>query len=102
MHSYCRKRNYLEETDNKSCPSDERPEILADYFEHTQWAINNDRDRETCTEIFPPNLGVRGRRSAASDQQIKEQEITRPRRYTSKCFQTRGWFGIGDRLRHIK
>ena len=27
--------------DQKPCTSNERPEILADYFEHKQWAIDN-------------------------------------------------------------
>ena len=31
--------------DQKPCISDERPEILADYYEHTQWAIDNHRDK---------------------------------------------------------
>ena len=38
----------------KPCTSDERPEILADYFENKQWAIDNTRDRETPQTRVPP------------------------------------------------
>ena len=31
--------------DQKPYTSDERPEILAEYFENKQWAIDNTRDR---------------------------------------------------------
>ena len=40
--------------ENKPCTSDERPEILADYYENKQWAIDNTRDRETPISRVPP------------------------------------------------
>ena len=40
--------------DNKPCTSDERPDMSTDYFEHTQWAIDNNRDTETSKARVPP------------------------------------------------
>ena len=40
--------------------SNERPNILADHFEKKQWAINNDRDRETYMhKIFEQEASVK-------------------------------------------
>ena len=38
------------------CTSNERPDILADYFEHTQWAIDHEREKETPSTKLHPNL----------------------------------------------
>ena len=38
------------------CTSNERPDILADFFEHTQWAIDHDREKETPSTKLHPNL----------------------------------------------
>ena len=36
--------------------SDERPEILADYYENQQWAIDDSRDKETPKTRVPRHL----------------------------------------------
>ena len=35
----------LKRKDGTDCESRERPNILADYFEQEQWAINHDREK---------------------------------------------------------
>ena len=42
--------------EQKPCTSDERPDISADYFEQTRWAIDNDRDEETNKSRVAPHL----------------------------------------------
>ena len=44
--------------DKKPCTSDERPEIIADYYENEQWAINENRDKETPKTRVPPHLDL--------------------------------------------
>ena len=43
-------------SEGKPCTSNERPNILADYYEHTQWAIDHEREKETPTHKTHPNL----------------------------------------------
>ena len=44
--------------DKKPCTSDERPEILADYYENEQWAIDDTREKETTKSRVPPHLDL--------------------------------------------
>ena len=36
----------MRRADGTVCASNERPDILADHFEHKQWGIDENRDRE--------------------------------------------------------
>jgi hypothetical protein len=47
--------------DGTVCTSNERPDILADHFEHKQWGIDENRERETPDANIPRCTSASGR-----------------------------------------
>ena len=51
----------LKGADGSICASNERPHILADHFEHKQWSIDENRERETPAPKLSAWLSASGR-----------------------------------------
>ena len=53
--------------DGKPCTFNEPPNILADYYENTQWPIDHDREKETPTHrIHPTRILPQSRRTPSA------------------------------------
>ena len=51
----------LRKADGTVCASNERPDILADHFEHKQWGIDETRERDTPKANIPRCMSSSGR-----------------------------------------
>ena len=49
----------LKRADGTKCTSNERPDILADHFEHKQWSIDENRERETLDAKIDNHMSAR-------------------------------------------
>ena len=58
------------------CTSNERPDILADHYEHKQWAIDHNREKDTPTSKLPRNSIASGRTTIDESIQVDTRPIT--------------------------
>ena len=66
----------LKRKDGTICESQERPHILADYFENEQRAIDHNRDKDTSKDRVSVNNSCSGRTTIDHAPNISEDIIT--------------------------
>ena len=66
----------LKRADGTVCTSNERPDILADHFEHKQWSIDENRERETPEANIDKHVSASGRTFPGNNTTVETGYIT--------------------------
>ena len=66
----------MKRQDGTVCTSNERPDILADHFEHKQWGIDPNRDKSTPTSRLLDTRIASGRNSVDGNITVETGFIT--------------------------
>ena len=66
----------LKREDGTICTSNERPDILADHYEHKQWAMDPNRDKENPNNKLLETRSASGRTTINEDTKVETGPFT--------------------------